>query len=195
VQVGGGTSAGAADAARKLVDLGANALVSFGLAGGLDPSLRPGTVVVPDAVLSEDRLYATDSRLADRFGGLTGHSLLAGTSVAADAATKFRLHRDTRAQAIDLESGSVAKFADTLGLPFVVVRAICDPAERDVPPAALLALDPRGGIALSRVLLSLLRQPGQIPAMLTLALDAAQARRALTGLAERHCRAASRSNL
>jgi adenosylhomocysteine nucleosidase len=195
VLAGGGTSAGAADAARGLVERGADALVSFGLAGGLDPALRPGTVVIPDAVLSEGRLYATDPRLADRFGGSTGHLLLAGTSVAADAVTKFRLHRETRAQAIDLESGSIAKFADTLGLPFVVVRAICDPAERDLPPAALLALDPQGGIALSRVLLSFLRQPGQIPGMLTLALDAARARRALVRLVARHRRTASRSSL
>jgi adenosylhomocysteine nucleosidase len=195
VAAGGGTPAGAADAARGLVERGANALVSFGLAGGLDLALRPGTIIVPDSVLSEGRLHVTDSRLADRFGGLTGHSLLAGTSVAADAATKLRLHRETRAQAIDLESGSVAKFAETLGLPFIVVRAICDPAESDLPPAALLALDPQGGIALSRVLLSLMRQPRQIPAMLTLALYAARARRALVRLADRHHGAASRSSL
>ncbi len=186
VQVGGGTPAGATEAARRLVEQGADALVSFGLAGGLDPTLKPGTIIIPTSVLSEGRSYATDPLLAGRFGGLTGHCLLAGTAIAADAATKSRLHSETRAHAIDLESGSVARFAEARGLPFAVVRAICDPAERSLPPAALLALDPNGGIAPIRVLLSLLRQPGQIPAMLSLASDAARARNALIALATRH---------
>ncbi len=47
--------------------------------------------------------------LADRFGGLTRHCLVAGTAVAADAATKQRLREATQAHAIDLESGSVAR--------------------------------------------------------------------------------------
>jgi hypothetical protein len=43
VMIGGGTAAGAEMAARRAVAEGATALVSFGLAGGLDPSLRPAS--------------------------------------------------------------------------------------------------------------------------------------------------------
>ncbi|WP_428486253.1 hypothetical protein [Rhodopila sp.] len=179
VLAGGGTPNGAADAARRLIENGADALVSFGLAGGLDPALRPGTIIVPEAVLSDDRMYKADPDLGRRFGGLTRHCLLAGTSVAADAAAKHRLHISTRAQAIDLESGSVAKTAEAHDLAFVVVRAICDPAGRNLPPAALMALDHQGEIGLPQVLTSLLRQPLQLPALLKLASDAARARRAL----------------
>ncbi|HEY0425948.1 MAG TPA: hypothetical protein VGC82_21710, partial [Rhodopila sp.] len=46
----GGTPAGAGVAASELIEQGATALVSFGLAGGLDPALRPGTVVVASIV-------------------------------------------------------------------------------------------------------------------------------------------------
>jgi adenosylhomocysteine nucleosidase len=183
VLAGGGTPAGAADAARRLVDGGADALISFGLAGGLDLALRPGTIVIPTTVMSEGHLYVADTVLADRFGGLTGHCLLAGTTIATDAATKFRLHGGTGAHAIDLESGSVARLAATRGLPFAVVRAICDPAESNLPPAALLALDPVGGISATRLLRSLLRHPGQIAALLTLGSQAACARRSLVRLA------------
>jgi adenosylhomocysteine nucleosidase len=179
VAIGGGTPSGAAEAASRLVRDGATALVSFGLAGGLDPALRPGMVVVPDTVVSGDRWYAADAALAARFGGLTGHRLLAGDAVAADAEAKRRLFAATGAQAIDLESGSVARIADSRGLPFAVVRAICDPAERDLPPAALIALDQAGAIGLLAVLRSVARRPGQIPDLLALARDAVRARRAL----------------
>lgn len=174
---------------------GAEALVSFGLAGGLDPALRPGVVIMPTEILCDDKLYAADPMLAARFGGLTGHRLLAGTAIAADAATKRRLRLATQAHAIDLESGSVAECARAHGLGFVAVRAICDPAERNLPPAALFALDRRGGVALPRVLLSLVRNPGQFAALAALACDAARARRALIGLADRYRGAASRSSL
>jgi adenosylhomocysteine nucleosidase len=183
--VGGGTPEGAADAAFQLVEQGANALVSFGFAGGLDPALRPGSLIIPSSILSEGHLYAAESTLADRFGGLTGHRLVAGTLAATDATAKRQLHAETRAHAIDLESGSVARVALAHGLPFVVVRAISDAADRDLPPAALLAIDRWGRIDLTRVLGSLLRQPKQLPALLRLASDAARARRVLVGLTGR----------
>jgi adenosylhomocysteine nucleosidase len=186
VRAGGGTPAGAGAAAAELVRRGATALVSFGLAGGLDPALRPGSVVIPSVVLAGGDALVADAGLAARFGGVTGHTLLAGSAIAADAAAKRRLHAATGAHAIDLESGAVARVAAGHGLPFAVVRAICDPAERDLPPAALIALDPDGGIGLLAVLRSVLRHPGQIPALLALARDAALARRALAGLAARY---------
>jgi adenosylhomocysteine nucleosidase len=183
VLAGGGTPEGAAKAANLLVEQGVNALVSFGFAGGLDPALRPGTIVIPASILFDGKCYAADPTLANRFGGLTGHRLLGGTSVAADADSKRRLHETTQAHAIDLESGSVARVAQDHGLPFAAVRAISDAAERDLPPAALLALDGRGRIHLIRVLASLARHPGQLPALLSLASNAARARRALVRLA------------
>ena len=47
VAIGGGAAAGAEAAARRLIDEGSDALVSFGLAGALDPALRPGALIVP----------------------------------------------------------------------------------------------------------------------------------------------------
>ena len=185
VLAGGGTPDGAAGAANRLVEQGVNALVSFGFAGGLDPALRPGEVVIPASVLSDGKVYEAERALADLFGGMTGHRLVAGTSVAADVATRRQLHATTQAHAIDLESGSVARVAETHGLPFAVVRAISDSADRDLPPAALLALDRRGTIDLTRVLASLLRQPAQLPALLSLAVGAARAPRALIRLTRR----------
>jgi adenosylhomocysteine nucleosidase len=183
VAIGGGTPIGAAEAALGLVRDGATALVSFGLAGGLDPALRPGMVVVPDSVVCGGRWFAADAALAARFGGLTGHRLLAGGEIAADADAKRRLFEATGAQVIDLESGSVAWVAGEHGLPFALVRAICDPAERDLPPAALVALDQAGAIGLLAVLRSVARRPGQIPGLLALGRDAALARRGLVGVA------------
>ncbi|HVZ10156.1 hypothetical protein [Rhodopila sp.] len=185
VRAGGGTPAGAEAAARALVADGVQALVSFGLAGGLDPALRPGALVVPTDVIEGGAVFATDPALSARFGGPTPHRLLVAGSVLASASAKRDAARSNAAQAVDLESGAVARVARQHGLPFAVVRAICDPVERDLPPAALAALDPKGAIGAARVLGSLLRRPGQIPALLGLAGDASRARRALMAVSLR----------
>ncbi len=185
VQVGGGTPAGAEVAAARLIEAGATALVSFGLAGGLDPLLRPGVVIVPSVVLWQDQAFSADPVLAKRFGGFTGHTTFGGYDVVPDAAGKHDLHVATLAHAIDLESGAIARIAVAYRLPFIVVRAICDPAERTVPPAALIALRSDGGIGFGNVLRSVLARPAQVPDLLRLAHDAMTARRALMGVTKR----------
>jgi adenosylhomocysteine nucleosidase len=179
VAVGGGTAAGADAAARRLADAGVEALVSFGLAGGLDPALRPGALIVPSAVIVAGVRHPTDPGLSCRLGGVTTHAVLCPEAIVATVEAKRRLHERTSAAAADLESGAVAQVATARGLPFAVLRAICDPAERALPPATLAALDAHGAIGVWRVIASAVARPGQLPALLTLAADAAAARRSL----------------
>ena len=179
VAIGGGTASGAEVAARRLVVSGATGLISFGLAGGLDPALRAGILLVPTAVLVDGRSVPTDAVLSQTFSDGMAGLLLGARDVAASAASKAALFAATGAAAVDLESGAVARVAAEHGLPFAVLRAICDPAERNLPPAALIALDRHGAIGLARVLRSVLAHPAQVPGLLALAADAAAARRAL----------------
>lgn len=154
---------------------GVSGLVSFGLAGGLDPDLRPGALLVPDAVVLGAERWTVDPALAARLGGSTGHAVVGGGAVLATASSKAALRRATGAAAVDLESAAAARS----GLPFAVLRAVCDPADRDVPHAALVALDSAGRIGAIRVAAAALSRPRELPDLLRLAADAARARRAL----------------
>jgi adenosylhomocysteine nucleosidase len=178
---------GTAAAERALQD-GATGLVSFGLAGGLDPALRPGTLIIATHVVTDTATFPADAALSHHLAAgaaVRCGPVLGGTEVAATAAAKRQLWHATQAMAVDLESGAVAQAATRHGVPFAVLRAVCDPAERDLPPAALAALDHAGAIGLGRVLASLLRHPAQLPALLSLARDAAAARRALAAQVRR----------
>ena len=179
VSIGGGTASGAESAAMRLMGEGCDALVSFGLAGGLDPALRPGDVLVPSTVIIDGVHHATDPALSCLVGGATGHAIAASDAVLTSAQQKRSLHQRTSAVAVDLESGAVAHVATTRGLPFAVLRAICDPAERSLPLAAVVALDGGGAINVRRLIAAIFARPGQLPSLFTLASDAAAARRAL----------------
>ncbi len=179
VAAGGGLPAGAAAAAESLVAGGVTALISFGLCGGLDPALPAGAIVTPREVLAGTRRLRADDALSDAVGGYSAYALLAAEAVVASAEDKRALFMSSGAVAVDLESGAVALVAERHGLPFAVLRAVCDPAGTTLPPAALLALDASGSVALWRVAASVLAAPGQLPALLRLARDAARARAAL----------------
>jgi adenosylhomocysteine nucleosidase len=179
IAIGGGTAKGAESAAGQLIAAEVRALVSFGLAGGLDPTLRAGTIIVPTRVIRNEESYYADPELMHRLGGATPHVSFATDHVVAKPAIKRQLYETTGAAALDLESGAVAHVASVRRLPFAVLRAICDPAERCLPAAALGALDAQGAIAVWRVLVSLAADPRQLPQVLHLAADAAAARRSL----------------
>ena len=180
-EAGGGLPPGAAAAAERLLTQGVSALVSFGLCGGLDPALRPGALVVPRTVIWRGACYRADAALSAALGGFAAEAVLAGEAAAADPAEKAKIFAATGAVAIDLESGAVADIAARAGVPFAVLRAVCDPAEAGLPPAALAALDAGGAVSIGAVAASLLRAPGQIPALIALGRAAGAARAALVG--------------
>ncbi len=176
-----GIGAGGAEAAaERAVGRGATALLSFGLAGGL----APGLLIVPGMVIDiTERRWPADLALARRFGDPAG-AILATPEIVSSAAAKRAAWQASGAEAADMESGAVARVAARHGLPFAVLRAICDPAERDLPPASLTALDDRGRIQPMALLRSLARNPAQIGALIRVGRDAALARRALLARVE-----------
>ena len=179
VEAGGGDAAGAEIAARRLVTLGVDALLSFGLAGGLAPNLAAGAIVIPRTVADENgTIWRTDTDLAARYGPPCG-TILAADAIYATHLAKQAAWTASGAVAVDLESGAVARVAAEHGLPFAVLRAVCDPAGRDLPHAALTALDRQGRIQISALFRSVARHPGQIPALVALGREASKARQAL----------------
>ncbi|HLN08171.1 MAG TPA: phosphorylase [Xanthobacteraceae bacterium] len=173
------------EALEAAVRLGSSGIISFGIAGGLSPRLAPGHWVVASKVVSEAGQFPTDQIWSQRLmRALPGavHAAIAGVDApVAEAATKHSLGKATRTVAVDMESHVAARVAAAHGLPFAACRVIIDPAHRTVPAAALAGLRRDGSSDAGAVLLSLLRQPRQLPALLRVALDARAARRALLG--------------
>lgn len=133
---------------------------------------------MPDVVLSQDGHWPTHPPLAARLGTVNG-ALYSGGAVLATAEDKEILFGRTGALAVDLESAAVAETAARHALPFAVLRAVCDPASRSLPRAALVALDPDGRINGKAMVRELMQRPQDMVALVVLGSDAARARRAL----------------
>ena len=162
--------------AERLVAQGATGIVSFGLAGGLDPALAPGALLLPQRVIGPDgAVYQTDPKWRRSLEAMTGaegaSTLLGSDTVLATPADKARLFRASGAAAVDMESHVAAAVAAAAKLPFLAVRAVADPAGRAIPRAAMAGLDAEGRTLVLPVILALTKRPGELPGLLRLAAD------------------------
>ncbi|CAA7620137.1 nucleoside phosphorylase [Magnetospirillum sp. SS-4] len=183
VACAGGIPARAEALARRMADEGAEALASIGIAGGLDPSLSPGAVIVAAGVETADAVFETDAAWTGRLLALlpqARHGLVAGAdTVAASPADKAALFGRRGALAVDMESGAVAKVAAERRLPFAVIRSVADPYDRSLPPSAMAGLDEDGSTRLLAVMAGLLRRPGDLGGLIRVGLDSGKALSAL----------------
>lgn len=157
-------------------------LLSFGIAGGLDPAMRPGDVRVADAVVVESTRLEPDFVWAAKLAAALGapQATFAGAdAVVAEIAAKVALRAATGAVCVDMETHIVARAAARRGCRWAALRAITDPAGRALPHAAAVGMKPDGSIDLPAILMSLAKNPGQLPGLVHAARDARAAFAAL----------------
>jgi adenosylhomocysteine nucleosidase len=164
-------------------------VISFGVAGGLDPTLRSGDVVVATEVLAGDARWAAGLSLSDDLiDRLTSGrrrvvrgSLAGAEQVVTGRSCKAALHSETGAAAVDMESHIAAAYAAEAGLPFAALRVISDPAHRALPALARAAIKPNGQIDVATILRGVVRNPATVRALVSTGLDFNRALRSLRG--------------
>jgi len=162
-------------------------VVSWGLCGGLDPRLRPGDLILGAEVVSDRGAVKTDEavtaslaeRLAVAWAGVVVERLAAAEAPVMTAAAKAVLRRTTGAAGVDMESLIAGQYALRKRVPFAILRAVADPAERDLPPLALKAMTADGGIRVQAIIGGLIGSPWRLADLRALAADSRAAFRAL----------------
>ena len=169
--------------------LSVRGVISFGIAGGLDPDLKSGDVVVATEVMAGASRWMAGLALSDELIAGTGlgrmrvvqGGLVGVEQLVAARAGKAALHLETGAVAVDMESHIAADYAAAACLPFAALRVISDPASRALPALASNAIKPNGDIDLRKVLRSLARNPLTLRALVSTGLDFNRALRSLRG--------------
>jgi hopanoid-associated phosphorylase len=158
-------------------------LISFGVAGGLAPGLRPGTCIIGSSVIDEGEERLTDARWSQRLRRIIPDTqygpLLGVRQPIALADDKSALHEKTGALAVDMESHVVARAAARHGVPLAAIRVVVDPVERTIPRSALAGTRPDGTIDPLAVARSLMRHPRDLVGLVRMSLDARAARATL----------------
>ncbi len=114
-----------------LVGLGASRgvpeglLVSFGIAGALAPDLPLGTVIDATRVVDESGAVLWEGAPLGATSARTG-TILGASRIVDDPAERARLHARTGAEAVDMESGPLARSGRLVGC----LRAVSDTPSR-----------------------------------------------------------------
>ncbi|MFQ5660770.1 MAG: hypothetical protein ACE5GZ_10095 [Gammaproteobacteria bacterium] len=165
-------------AARQLIDVGAERLVSCGTAGATSADLEPGDLIIPETIAATGgQIYPTASqwrsstvnRLSDCPCSIYLGQLADSMHVLTTAADKWSLQQEIGSQAVDMESAAIAGIAAKHEIPYIVIRAISDSSKMMIPDAVIAVSDAYGRIRVTRLIKMLATRPGQIPQLIQLA--------------------------
>jgi hopanoid-associated phosphorylase len=166
---------------RGIAEHAPEALLSFGVAGALDPALGVGEVILASAVVTPkgERFETDDAWLAkiERAVGGRKATLVGASKVAATIEDKAALLRF--GAAVDMESHVMARAAARHGMPFAVLRVISDAADEILPPSAVAGMREDGEVDVLAVLSQLAKHPRQLAALLRTGRNAERAFRRL----------------
>jgi len=161
-------------------------IVSFGVVGGLDPQLRPGSVIVATDVVVADGRFQTDAHwsasLSRLFPDAIRSLIFSSNEIHANPEKKRHAFRKSGAAVVDMESHIAARVAHEKGLPFAALRVVADAAHRFLPQSALDGVRVDGSTNPFAVLRGLARRPHETVGVAALAYDAWIARTALAKL-------------
>lgn len=177
--------------ANTLVKNGCNILISFGYAGALDPQLSAGDLVIPKSVIdAKNNIFRTDRELHKKISGhfsnkikLSSGRLFGSETIIWDAEGKKSTLKRYNAKTVDMESLGVAQAAIENNCSFLIVRAISDTAEQNLPKHTLKSFNLHNSIKIGNILIDLVKNPNELASLLKLAQNSRKAHSCLQNVA------------
>jgi adenosylhomocysteine nucleosidase len=178
-------------AAEKLVNKGANCLLSWGTAAALSPDIAPGSIVIPEKIITENEgIIYTNKQLRNAFidqlpyhDHIQNASLCETSKLLWSKEQKSTLFKSTSAEIADMESGAVALVAKKHHIPFIAIRSVSDSSEMTIPDSVHANLE--GGTAhISRIVIQAIFTPKDWLPMLKLSYNFSKAQKALRRMAK-----------
>ncbi len=149
-----------------------------GFAGGLHPDLKLGDVVFE---LSSGRRRGDESQIEEKLetpyvvsyqkliaAGAKPASIFCADRIATTVAEKRALREQTKADAVEMESGAIQALCRERGIPCVTLRVISDTAHEDLPLDFNALAKPDKNLDFGKLAWAIAKSPGKIGALLQL---------------------------
>jgi adenosylhomocysteine nucleosidase len=155
-------------------------VLTCGFAGGLNPDLKLGEVVfevfpggsrreeaqIESGIHSEPPDVGCHEKLAA--AGARPVKFFCADRIATTVAEKKKLHAETGADAVEMESAAIHAVCRERGIPCATVRVISDTAGEDLPLDFNALARPDKNLDFGKLFLAIARSPGKIGALMEL---------------------------
>mgnify|MGYP001177290925 FL=1 len=157
---GMGARASACNLARLLEVHHPRLIIAAGFAGGLNPELKLGQMIVDDADLSEHGLNLSGP--VELFHG----KIHSASQVMVTPFEKASLRKETNADAVDMESSALRSIARNHRIPMVALRVITDPYNEALPLDFNQFMNTAGSMRYGKLACHLLRNPSTVSGLI-----------------------------
>ena len=137
-------------------------VLTCGFAGGLNPDLKIGDVVL--------EVQSSESTVQNQLiaSGAKPVKFICADRIATTVAEKQKLRAETGADAVEMESAAIHTVCAERGIPCVTVRVISDTANEDLPLDFNVVSKPDRSLDRGKLLLAIASSPGKIGALMQL---------------------------
>ena len=193
VGIAGGSDKKVKSLTQSFIDRQVEGLISFGFAGGLDPDLDVGTVVIAKSVATlSGQEILTSAKWGNKISAQLGCFYSTGTILGSnypiiDSQQKIDVFHQTNAVAVDMESYAMAEIAHAHKIPFIIIRVILDPAQKKIHAKIAALFQADGKIDTKGVINILFKEPKLLKEFLDLGKQFYLARRRLNYIARLFC--------
>lgn len=193
IGIGGGDESKIKSLTNFFIYYGVKGLVSFGFAGGLDPKLDRGSIIIAKSVLTPQGLEIPTSPMwSNRIAAQLHHAYSIGNILGSphpitESQKKIELFHQTKAVAVDMESYAMAEIAQANQIPFIVIRVILDPAIKKIHSKIAALFQSDGKIKAKSIIKTILKEPQILKEFLILGRQFYGARRQLRYIARLFC--------
>ena len=143
-------------------------VLTCGFAGGLNPDLKIGDVVFDISAEDKTKPPYVSSYQALVAAGAKWVTFFCADRIAITVAEKTKLHAETGADVVEMESAAVQAVCRERGIPCVTIRVISDTAEEDLPLDFNALSKPDKSLDFAKLAGAIIRSPGKIGALMAL---------------------------
>ncbi|MDA8377310.1 MAG: hypothetical protein M0Z50_09685 [Planctomycetia bacterium] len=154
-------------------------VIVAGVAGALAPDLAIGDLVIDTNSTDADRVAEFMNAMSGQRRVCVG-PIHTAKEIVTTAGAKKRLHKETKALAVDMENAYTRQLADRRGAAWLGIRAISDTAFENISPTVVHFVDGTGSVRPWDMTLSLARKPMLIPQLIRLGRNTQAATRHLS---------------
>ena len=154
----------------KLISQGVDLIISFGIAGALDPRLKSGSIIISTQVLTPlyKRIPCNPSlgikifKLKKNKSGVYFRPVIGSNYPITNKTEKKKIFKDSGAAAVDMETHIAAKIAQKKGIPFLAVRSICDTTDQNLPDFIATNIENKKKLNILKILELIVKKPYEL---------------------------------